>query len=157
LLRIANGVVLDESVLNGRVDPIAGNREHLTVSCGVEHIIVEGIRAVKIDRLAIEIGIRVAQASYVVKAGIAVEANWLDRGIRLRIGNAVRELFCQRKSVIGNQVRAGGAEWATYNREAVGDLYVVGLSEAGGTRASAARRRVENFINAVLMVVGREE
>src|SRR5262245_50023040 len=120
--------VLDAGVLRGRVHAHAAHGECLAVSAHVEHCEVESVRAVKVHRLRVRSGRRVALADEVMKAGVVLETDRVNTCRDLRAGEAVGDRFDIRERMVGYRVRPRGAERTAHDREGVWRLHITRLN-----------------------------
>src|SRR5262249_42977236 len=93
-----------------------------------EHSEVESVRAVKVHRLRVRAGRRVALADEVMKAGVVLETDRVNACCDLRAGEAVGDRFDIRERMVGYRVRPSGAERTAHNREDVGRLHITRLN-----------------------------
>jgi hypothetical protein len=79
--------------LHSRVDTVTRDCKYFSIRTYIEHIVVERVRAIEVDRLAERISRRITEARNIAQARIAVQTDGLDPGGALRVCNAVGQLF----------------------------------------------------------------
>ena len=102
LLRITGRVVFDKPVLHSRVNAITRDGKGFPIRTYVQHVVVEGVRAVEINRLAQRVRRRIAEARDVAQTRITGKTDGLDTFGNFRVGNAVGKLLRKRKAVVLN-------------------------------------------------------
>ena len=150
---VAIRAVFQRAVLRGGVDALARHGQRLAILADVKRVVVKRVRAVEVSILRSAFSHEGAAlvALHIVQAGIAHKADGFDTCRCLGTADEVGRAFDAVPIMIQKQVRAGGTERATNDREAIRHLHIGGL---GSRRASG---RVEHFVDAVLVVVRRHE
>src|SRR5262249_11239310 len=116
------GPWLRERVDRVGVDPLDRDRERRAVGREVQGRVVEGVRRVEVEGGGAGACGWVPFAPDVLQAGeYRVKANRIDAVCDLRVRQVVRKRLDVGEAVVGDRVRAGGADRAGDDRERPGD------------------------------------
>src|SRR4029077_8520992 len=100
LFRVVDRIVFHKPVLHSRVDAIARDGEGFSITPYIEHVGVEGVRAVKVACLAQPVCLWITEAPDILQPMITCEADGFEVLRDLSVGNAVREFLYQREAMV---------------------------------------------------------
>src|SRR5204863_5167507 len=130
---------------------ITRDRKGLPIRAYIKDIVIKCVWAVEISWLAKRVRRWIAKACDIAQTRIADKTDGLESCGAFRVGNAIGKLFHKRKVVVRDQIRTGCAQRPAHDLEAIWHFYV------GRLIARLAGRRVQKFVDTVLVIVRREE